>query len=297
MNYYNKIKEELINNDVYKRVKDYSKNKSDLNTYYNVGKLLNDAGKNYGESIIKTYSIKLTKELGKGYTFTALTRMKKFYLLINKIATVSQHLSYGHYVELLPIKDYEKVKYYISITEKQKLSIRQLRDRIKKLEYERLPIETREKLISKEENKVSDFIKNPILIKNSYNYENISEKILKQLILEDLDSFLKELREGFSYIENEYKIKLGERYNYIDLLLFNYQYNCFVVLELKVTELKAEHIGQITKYMNYVDKNIKSINQDKTIGTIICKKDNVFVREYCSDPRIFSKEYELIPSK
>ena len=104
---------------------------------------------------------------------------------------------------------------------------------------------------------------------------------------------MKELGEGFSFIDNEYKIKLGDRYNYVDLLLFNYVYNSFVVVELKVTELKAEYIGQITKYMNYIDKNIKNINQDKTIGIIICKKDNKFVMEYCSDPRIFRTTYVL----
>ena len=111
--------------------------------------------------------------------------------------------------------------------------------------------------------------------------------------MEDMPSFLSELGEGFCFIKNEYKIKLGDRYNYIDLLLFNYIYNCFVVLELKVTELKKEHIGQITTYMNYIDKNVKTINQDKTIGIIICKKDNKFIMEYCSDPRVFSKEYVL----
>ena len=155
-------------------------------------------------------------------------------------------------------------------------------------------METKQKLLNKKDIKVSDFIKNPILIKNSYNYENISEKILIQLILEDLDNFLKELGEGFCYLENEYKIKLGDRYNYIDLLLFNIKYNCYTVVELKITELKAEHIGQITKYMNYIDKNIKTINQDKTIGIIISKKDNKFIMEYCSDSRIYSKEYEFI---
>ena len=136
-------------------------------------------------------------------------------------------------------------------------------------------------------------IKNPILIKNSYDYELISEKVLKELILEDMDNFLKELGSGFCYIENEYKIKLGDRYNYIDLLLFNYIYNCFVIVELKVTELRKEHIGQINLYMNYIDKNIKNIYQDKTIGIIICKKDNKFVMEYCSDDRIYRTTYVL----
>lgn len=157
-----------------------------------------------------------------------------------------------------------------------------------------MPNKTKLKLINKMENKISDFIKNPMLIKNSYNYSEVSEKILKQLILEDLDNFLKELGEGFSYIESEYKIKVGDRYNYIDLLLFNYKYNAFVVIELKVTELKKEYIGQIGVYMNYIDQNIREINQDKTVGIIICKRDNKFVMEYCSDERIFSKEYTLI---
>lgn len=99
---------------------------------------------------------------------------------------------------------------------------------------------------------------------------------------------------GFTFIDNEYKIKLGDRYNYIDLLLFNYKYNCFVVIELKVTELKKEHIGQIQVYMNYIDNNLKEAYQDKTIGIIICKKNNKYVIEYCSDNRVISKEYELI---
>ena len=117
---------------------------------------------------------------------------------------------------------------------------------------------------------------------------------MKQLILEDLDNFLKELGDGFSYIGSEYKIKIGDRYNYIDLLLFNIKYNCYVVVELKIIELKKEHIGQIEVYMIYIDKNIKTINQDKTIGIIICKKDNHFVMEYCSDDRILAREYNLV---
>ena len=142
LNYYNEIKTEIINNEITKRVKDYSKNRSDLNTYYNVGKLLALAGKHYGEGIIKEYSKRLTDELGKGYTFTALTRMRKFYLLIEKLATVSQQLTYGHYVEMLSIDDLDKIKYYIMIFEQQNLSIRELRQKVKNNEYERLDSKT-----------------------------------------------------------------------------------------------------------------------------------------------------------
>ena len=292
MNYYIEIKEQLINNEIYKKAKDYSKNKNDLTTCYNVGKLLSEAGKSYGEGIIKEYSIKLRYELGKKYTYTTLSRMRQFYLLSN-VATVSQYLSYSHYVELLPIKDINKINYYIKVCEEQNLGVRDLRKKIKSNEYERLDENTKNKLIKKETEKIEDFIKNPILIKNSEKQE-ISEKLLKQLILEDIDNFLKELGKGFSYIENEYKIKVGDRSNFIDLLLFNYIYNAFVVVELKVTELKKEHIGQIKLYMNYIDKNVKSITQDNTIGIIICKKDNMFVMEYCSDSRIYRTTYECV---
>ena len=300
MNYYKEIKNELINNEVYKRVKDYSKNKNELSTYYNVGKLLIEAqgGKErarYGDSLIKEYSKKLSEELVGKYNITTLKRMRQFYLIIEKGAPLAHQLTWSHYCELLSIKDINEISYYISISEKQNLSKRQLREKIKSKEYQRLDNNTKLKLINKEETVVSDFIKNPIVIKNKYNIdkEQITEKILKKLILEDLDNFLKELGTGFSYIENEYKIKIGNTYNYIDILLFNYIYNCFVVIELKVTELKKEHIGQIQIYMNYVDKNIKTINQDKTIGVIICKKDNGYYIEYSSDNRIFSKNYIL----
>ena len=294
MNYYNEIKNELINNEITKKVKDYSKNRSDLTTYYNVGKLLSEAGKRYGEGIIKEYSIKLTNELGKGYTITRLKYMRRYYEVLTKGPTLSDLLSYSHYCELIWFEDFNKIEYYIKITIEQNLSVRQLRERIKNKEYERLDDITREKLIAKEETTIVDLIKNPIVIKNNDNREIISEKALQQLILEDIPSFFKKLGNGFTFVENEYKIKIGNTYNYIDLLLYNIKFNSYVVVELKVTELKKEHIGQIEIYMNYIDKNLKDIMQDKTIGIIICKKDNKFIMEYCSDKRILSKEYKFV---
>ena len=166
--------------------------------------------------------------------------------------------------------------------------------KIKNNEYKRLSKETKRKLMTQEKEKPEDLIKNPIIINNKYHYENISEKILQQLIVEDITAFLKELGVGFSFIGNEYKIKVGDRYNYIDLLLYNIKFKCYVVIELKVTELKKEHIGQIEMYMNYIDKNMKSIDEDKTVGIIIVKKENKYVMEYCSDDRIIAKEYKLV---
>ena len=300
-NYYDEIKNELINNEVYKKVKDYSKNRNELSTYYNVGKLLIEAqgGEDrakYGDGLIKEYSARLKEELGKGYTFTTLSRMRQFYLLSEKIAPMAQQLSWSHYCELLPLKDTNEINYYIKITTDQCLSKRQLREKIKNREYQRLDNNTKLKLINKEKIDIGDTIKNPIIIKNKLGIdkENISEKILQRLILEDIPSFLKELGEGYSFIENEYKIRIGNTYNYIDLLLFNIKYNCYVVVELKVTEVKKEHIGQVEVYMNYIDKHIKGINNNKTIGIIVARRDNHYYIEYSSDKRIYTRDYEIV---
>lgn len=121
-----------------------------------------------------------------------------------------------------------------------------------------------------------------------------SERVLQKIILEDIENFLEELGIGFTFIKSEYPIKLGNRYNYIDLLLYNIKYKCYVVVELKVTELKKEHTGQIMTYMNYIDKNLKTIYENETVGIIICKKNNKYVIEFCSDKRIITREYELV---
>ena len=296
MNHYNEIKTELINNEITKRVKDYSKNRSDLNTYYNVGKLLSEAGKHYGEGIIKEYSDRLSSELNIKYSVRTLYKIIKYFNYMNKqkVPTVSAKLSWSHYDELLKLTDENIINYYIKISEEQNLSVRELRKKIKSNEYERLDEETKKKLKNKEELKVPDLVKNPIQIKNTSGNNEISEKVLQKLILEDISSFLKELGNGFCFIDNEYKIKMGDRYNYIDLLLYNIKYKCYVVVELKVTELNSNHTGQIQKYMNYIDKNIKNIDDNKTVGIIICKKENRYVIEYCSDDRIISREYELV---
>ena len=293
MNYYNEIKNELINNEINRKVKNYSINRSDLNTYYNVGKLLLDAGNQYGEGIIKEYSLRLTKELGLGYSQRNLRNMRRFYKVSQKWQTLSAKLSWSHYCEILWFDD-NKFQYYVKIVELNNLSVRQLREKIKSNEYERLPESTKNKLINQKESNVIDFVKNPILIRNCNKYDIFSEKVLQRLILEDIENFLAELGNGFTFIKSEYPIKLGDRYNYIDLLLYNIKYKCYVVIELKVTELKKEHTGQIQTYMNYIDKNIKTIDENNTVGIIICKQDNEYVIKYCSDDRIIAREYVLV---
>ena len=296
MNYYNEIKNELINNEINRKVKNYSINISDLNTYYNVGKMLSEAGKHYGENIIGDYANKLKGELNKKYNERTLRRYRQFYNFATNLkwSAMPTKLSWSHITELMVLSNEDEINYYISIVNDRNIGYRKLSDLIKDNEYSRIDDITKKKLKEKAKLNVNDFVKNPIMIKSNNNYEIFSEKILQRLILEDIGSFLEELGIGFTFIKNEYPIKIGERYNYIDLLLYNIKYKCYVVVELKITELKKEHTGQIMTYMNYIDKNIKTIEENDTVGIIICKQDNEYVIKYCSDDRIIAREYELV---
>ena len=296
MNYYNEIKNRLIDNEIYSKVKDYSKERYKVITYFEIGRLLTEAGGKYGDNIIEEYSKKLVVEVGKKYNIKTLYKMKQLYKVFSdeKVAPLVRQLSWSNCLQLLPIKNYDKINYYANQCIKYNLSKRQLEEKIKSKEYERLSESAKSKFVANEEPLLPDLVKNPILIKNTNKYTEISEKVLQQIILEDIKNFMQELGSGFSFVSNEYPIKLGDKYNYIDLLLYNYKYKCFVVIELKITKLKKEHTGQIQNYMNYIDKNIKEIDDNNTVGIIICKKDDHFVIDYCSDKKIISREFELV---
>jgi predicted nuclease of restriction endonuclease-like (RecB) superfamily len=250
--------------------------------------LLNEAGGKYGDNIIDEYSKKLTLEVGKKYNRRTLFRMKQFYSMFSdeKVSQAATQLSWSHYVELLPLKNTDEIRYYINICREQNIGRDLLRKKIHNNEYNRLPIETKNKLIFDDKIEAKDLVPNPILIRNKNNIEMFNEKTLHNLILEDIESFMRELGNSFSFIGSEYKIKIGDRNHYIDLLLFNIKFNCYVVIELKVTQFKVEYISQVQKYMNYIDKNIKEISNNNTMGILICKRENKFVIEYCSDERI-----------
>ena len=295
-NYYAEIKNKIIDNEIYLKVKDYSKERHTLITHYEIGKLLTDAGKVYGENIISKYSEKLMIEVSQKYNPRTLRRMRQLYQFFEKYkwSPLGTNLSISHIRQLFGLKTENEINYYVQQINKRNLSKRELENIIKNKEYERIPNDTKNKLLTNEQVEVKDLIPNPILIKNKNNIAFITEKILHNLILEDIEIFMKELGNSFSFIGSEYKIKIGDRNYYIDLLLFNIKYNCYVVVELKVTEFKVEYIAQVQKYMNYIDKNIKEYKNDKTIGIIICRRENKFIIEYCSDKRIIVREYKIV---
>ncbi len=210
MDYYKEIKNKIIDNEAYEKIKDYSKERHRVITYYEIGRLLNEAGKKYGANIIKQYSGKLVIEVGTKYNERTLRRMRQLYLLFKrqKWSPVATKLSWSHYSEVLSIKDEDKLMYYINACISKNLSKMELRDKIKSKEYERLPDETKNKIIKEEKLEVKDLVPNPILIKNKNNIEIGTEKVLHNLILEDIPSFMKELGNGYSFIDDEYKIKI-----------------------------------------------------------------------------------------
>ena len=210
MDYYNEIKDKLIKSEIYDKAKDYSKDRHKVSVYFEIGKLLSKAGKEYGKNIIKQYSEKLTIEVGKKYNERNLRYMRQFYEMIieTKWNTMRSKLSWSHYREVLSLKDENEIKYYLDECENKNLTQRQLHELIKQNTYNRLSIETKNKLIKKEQLKVDDLVPNPILIKYNDSINNLSEYALKESILNNLDDFLFQLGDGFTYVGNEYKIKI-----------------------------------------------------------------------------------------
>ena len=191
---------------------------------------------------------------------------------------------------ILPIKSKNEMNYYINISIKQNLSVKQLREKIKDKEYERLEYKDNIEIITNDkEMTMSDMIKSPIIIRTDKIIDKLSEKALKKFIIEKIEEFLLELGFSFAFIGSEVKLGLSR----CDLLFFNTELNCYIVIELKIRKLEKYDIGQIEYYMNYINKNIKKDYMNDTIGLILCKENNEIVLKYSTDDRIFSSEYKI----
>ena len=301
MNYYNEIKSILVDNAIGRKIREYKSNQKDLESYYNVGKLLVEAQggeerAKYGNGLIKEYSKRLTSELGKGYSIQNLKNMRRFYLVVEKRQSLivqfkSLNISWTFIIKLLKLNDVNELLYYINCINKMNLTTRELDSKLKSKEYERLDSKIKEKLVKQEEVSVKDKIPDPIVLEGLEYKERLTEKIVQKWIDENPTLFCKSLGEGYSYIESQYKIKIGSNYNYIDILLFNYISNSFVVVEIKVTELKKEHIGQIETYMNYVDVNLKKDFHNKTTGILLVRENNKWLIKYINNNGILVRNY------
>ena len=290
MNYYNEIKSILIDNAIGRKVREYKSNQKDLESYYNVGKLLVEAQggeerAKYGNGLIKEYSKRLTSELGKGYSVRSLTDMRTFYSFCQKRQSLIaefkfRNISWTCITKLLKLDDINAIFYYVKCIGEMNLTTRELDSKLKSKEYERLDSKIREKLVKQEEVSVKDKIPDPIVLEGLEYKEKLTEKVVQKWIDENPASFCKSLGEGYTYCGSQYKIKIGANYNYIDVLLFNVMDMNYVVVEIKVTEIKKEHIGQIQTYMNYIDINLKKEFHNKTTGILLVRENNKWLIKY-----------------
>ena len=292
-NYLENIRSYIISEQARTIVRDYSANKSKLETNYNIGKELSEAGKHYGEGIVKKYAKELTKEFGKGYGITELRKMRAFYYIAQKCAPLGRVLTWSHYKLLLPLYNLDEIKFYIDLTIRDNLSKRALAERIKSNEYGRLAPETKQKLKEEKEVNQSEMVPSNIVIPSNKLEEKLTEKVLENLIIDNISEVMGQLGEGYCFIKKQYKLNIGNNKNYIDILLFNIKYNNYVVVEIKAREFRKEDIGQIKLYMNYIDKEVKNITQNKTMGIIITKEVNEFVIRYIKEDNIAISTFDI----
>lgn len=297
MDYFNEVNHLVKRLEVNKRYRNLRDNSETLLTYWQVGKLLvkaqcGEKRAKYGESLIKEWSKKLTQEYGNGYKISNLKNMRNFYLIFKKSQPLVGQLNWSNIIQILPIRDENKRNYYINLCLNKRLSARMLQKEIKLNSYERLlnKNDNIELIVPSKKLEFRDYLKNPIILELNQNENVNNEHDLELLLIAKLKSFFTQLGDGFALVGNQYNIK-GY---YLDLLLFNINYNCYVVVELKIRELKTQDKAQIEHYMNLVDSNLKKEFHNKTLGIIISKKQDKFVAEFVGNDIIYPLTYELM---
>ena len=299
-------KKELIKlvekTEINKGYHDYFKNKDLVNNYFEIGKLLIEAQggeehDTYGNKLIKTWSVELTEKFGKGYDASNLRRFRQFYSEFKMCGPLGHILTWTNIRLLLPIKNVNKRNYYINMCIKRNLSKRELKKEIKNNSFERLSLVDKEniKLISNKNEvlTIKDTLKDPVLITINEDLDNVSEEKLAKIIRKELEIFLLELGCGYTYAGKE--VRMGE--SYCDLLFFNTEFLCYVVIELKTRKIKKEDIGQLEYYINYVDENMKKESFNPTIGVLVAKEGNYLVMRYCTNKNIYKTTYKIINEK
>lgn len=300
MDNYKEIETLIKKVEIGKEIRERQINYELVDAYWNIGKLIVDAqgGKEkskYGDKLLKEWSEKLTQEYGKGYDYTILSRFRQLYLYFPIIGPVGQQLNWTIIRTILPIKDENKRNYYINLCVKNNLSKRELIKEIKSNSFERLEHKPDkvEIITSTSVPAITENFKNPILLNlNGNKVEN--EKDLEKLIYSQLSYVFMQLGNDFTWVGNQYKISDGNKNYYIDMLLYNVNYNCYVVVEIKCRSLKKEDKGQTEFYMTLVDKYKKRANNNPTIGIIITREQDKFVANFVKSEKLVPLTYELV---
>ena len=286
-------------------------------TYFEIGRMIveeeqkGELRANYGKQIIKTLSIKLTKDFGQGFSMRNIEQMRQFYIAYSIPQTVSAEfkLSWSHYLTLMRINDENERRFYEVESIKNNWSLRELKRQLNSALYTRLSI-------SKDKNQILELstkgqiIEIPIdVIKDPYVLEflgleeksSYSESELEQKLIDKLEHFLLELGTGFTFVARQKRITFEEKHFRIDLVFYNRLLKCFVLIDLKIGELKHQDIGQMQMYVNYYDREIKLDDESKTIGIILCQDKSESVVKYTlpeNNEQIFASKYlTVLPSQ
>ena len=299
-------------------------------TYFEIGRLIveNEQHGNkraeYGKSILKELSAKLTREFGKGYSVRNLEQMRKFYVTYSKTKTVSANfinednlakvseqfnLSWSHYLQLIKIENEDERNFYEIEAINNKWSVREFERQYDSSLFERL-ILSRDKQSIKELSKQGQLITKPSdAIKDPYilDFLGLEEKSkytesdLESAIIHKLENFLTELGKGFLFVGRQQRLTIEDDNFYVDLVFYNRLLQCFVLIDLKIGKLKHQDLGQMQMYVNYYDEFVTTKEENKTIGIVLCKQKNetlVRITLPKDNQQIFASKYQtVLPSK
>lgn len=298
-------------------------------TYFEIGKMLveeEQEGKeraDYGKQILKELSKVLTKEFGRGFSVDNLENMRRFYLVYGKSETLSRisenaisetssrnfNLSWSHYLKLMRVDDENERKFYEIEAHKNNWSVRELQRQFDSALYTRLVLSRDKKKVKELSEKGLVFEKPKDAIKDPYILEFIglpehteySENDLEQELINKLEHFLLELGNGFTFVARQKRISFDDKHFRIDLVFYNRILKCFVLIDLKIGEIKHQDLGQMQMYVNYFDREVRLEDENKTIGIVLCKDKSESVVEYTlpeNNEQIFASKYQtVLPSK
>jgi predicted nuclease of restriction endonuclease-like (RecB) superfamily len=298
-------------------------------TYFEIGEMLveeEQEGKeraDYGKQILKELSKVLTKEFGRGFSVDNLENMRRFYLVYGKSETLSRisenaisetssrnfNLSWSHYLKLMRIDDEKERKFYEIEAQKNNWSVRELQRQFDSALYTRLVLSRDKEKVKELSEKGLVFEKPKDAIKDPYILEFIglpehtkySENDLEQELIDKLEHFLLELGNGFTFVARQKRISFDDKHFRIDLVFYNRILKCFVLIDLKIGEIKHQDLGQMQMYVNYYDREVRLEDENKTIGIVLCKDKSESVVEYTlpeNNEQIFASKYQtVLPSK
>lgn len=287
-----------------------------VQTYYEIGKKIveqEQSGRQYaayGTFLIETLAKSLTKEFGKGFSKRNLELIRKFYLTYrNTKSVISQSLSWTHYIQLMRIEKEAERHFYEIESQANSWSVRELSRQMNSALYERLAL-SRDKNAVKQLSEKGQIIEKPLdIIKDPYILEFVglpekaiySESKLENQLITQLETFLLELGKGFTFVGRQVRFTFDEEHFRVDLVFYNRLLRCFVLIDLKIGKLKHQDLGQMQMYVNYYDRFVKTEDENKTIGIILCKDKKDTLVEITlpeGNNQIFASRYQtILPSK